>query len=84
MDEPFLAREVEISTLSPMLQDRFPCILDVDPEEMLAIVTLLLSSDGNLTKGSSFVYDTNAPADLRRLWLSEVSRQRLDKYVSRT
>lgn len=67
------------SDLPPMVQGRFPWTLDLEEDELLAAVTKLLSVEDGVPKGSSFIYDTNAPAGKRRLWLSEVSLRRLEE-----
>lgn len=66
----------------PMLQGRFPWVLDVSPDELLAIVTKLLSTEDGIRVGSSFVHDANAPVGKRRLWLSDISLERLKGWVT--
>lgn len=63
-----------------VLEDWFPWLLDIPPEEMLAIITKLLSVEDGMLKGSSFIYDAGAaPEGMRRLWLSDASLRRLER-----
>lgn len=61
------------------LLGRFPWYMDVPLDEARVLMDQLLDTDGGrFPRGSSFVIDANAPSGLRRVWLSDVSKTRLE------
>lgn len=79
MTNLFRATQADEPGFPTLLEGKFPWVVDLDEEELLAVVAKLLSAEGGMPKGSSFIYDANAPIGRRRLWVSEASLHRLQE-----
>lgn len=64
---------IYLAGLPPM----FPYYIEDTPEDVKALVTILILPRQGVPNGSSFAVTSDAPRGKRRLWLSEASFQTL-------